>query len=134
MYRIDKCSMIDGDVPHPVIWIMGNRALLCRWFNYSNSTAHRELMKSIGKTSLQKNDSQSIDLFEVAGCMLRLVMWPTDLLWELVDEVIETHFNQVRHKLMSVQSRESHHHHHVNSHYPTQLMSLHFRCGDYFSK
>jgi succinate dehydrogenase flavin-adding protein (antitoxin of CptAB toxin-antitoxin module) len=35
------------------------------------------------------------DLFEVAGCITRLVMWPTDYLWNLIDEVYAKHYREV---------------------------------------
>jgi hypothetical protein len=69
--------------------IASNRAYLCHWENHTNFLSHSEVMDTLG---LVKGES---DLFEVAGCITRLVMWPTDYLWNLIDEVYAKHYREV---------------------------------------
>lgn len=123
-YRFDKCSLIDGDVPHPIIWAKGNRAFLCRWYHFTDSIAHKQLMQVIGKKITDQYKDKPLDLFEVSGCMLRLVMWPTDLLWEFVDDVMNSYFTTTQ----DIRRQE------ISKTFPSRLLSMHFRCGDFYSK
>lgn len=75
--QVRKCSMDDGDVPHTIIKFRSNRAYLCRWLNETQNAPYNELGSLLGDNL----DPYYVDFFEVAGCMLRLVMWPTEALW-----------------------------------------------------
>jgi hypothetical protein len=76
-----KHCQLDHDVPQRVVKYRSNRAFLCRWVIkqaiYKNSGLAR-----MGITS-------KTDLFEAAGCMLRLAMWPTERLWKALDKSLE---------------------------------------------
>jgi hypothetical protein len=87
------CSMLDGDVGQPQILYRSNRAYLCFYRNHPLSVAATQLREMLsggrGFNGKVKDEQQlhfeSANWFEVAGCMLRLVLWPTDTLWAEVD-------------------------------------------------
>lgn len=103
------CGMDDGDVPHPIVKLRANRAFLCKWMKHPETQAHRELA-SLGIT-------RATNLLEAAGCMLRLVMWPTEKLWAFVAK--EVNRLDIFQRGPSITP--------VN--YGIQI-GLHFRCGD----
>ena len=61
---------LDNDVPQQIVRIRLNRAYLCRWVELTKTMANSEV-RAMGITSTS-------DLFKVAGCMMRMAMWPTD--------------------------------------------------------
>ncbi len=75
---ISMCGMDEGDVPQPIIKLRGNRAYLCHWMTHPNTKQYKEL-ETLGIR-------EDTDLFEAAGCLLRLAMWPTDKLFDLLEE------------------------------------------------
>jgi hypothetical protein len=113
--RADFCSQAWGDPSQPNIIVLGNRAYLCHWFHSPDYVpAHQGVLKALG----MGND----DLMEAAGCMLRLAMWPTDLLWTMVDEVFESHKRDLKRRGLVK--------HHDQALLWRYLVSTHFRCGD----
>eukprot|EP01032_Pedospumella_encystans_P022571 gene22571-25574_t len=70
-----------------VIKYYGNRSYLCRWLIKPSLGLRKELVETLGIT-------ERSDLYEVAGCMLRLAMWPTDHLWTALDDSLEAQFHQ----------------------------------------
>ena len=99
-----KCGMDDGDVGHPIVKLRANRAFLCKWMKHPELQAHKELLPlGIGPKT---------NLFEAAGCMMRLAMWPTEKLWSYVTEEID--------KLDIFKDEHD---------YGIQI-GMHFRCGD----
>jgi len=103
--RATVCAL-DKDSPAvKVIKFRGNRAYLCRWAIKPSLNLQPSLKQILGI------DRES-DLYETAGCMLRLAMWPTDRLWSILD--------------ISVAEKAPAH---VYSSHVFQL-SFHFRCGD----
>lgn len=70
------CSMKDGDASTPHILYRSNRAYLCYYDRNKDSLAFEE-MKAIGV-------NETTNLYEAAGCMMRLALWPTEMLWEEV--------------------------------------------------
>ena len=100
-----KCAL-DHDKPEiKVLRIRLNRAYLCRWFiNPTLKEAQKELKLLAGL------DATS-DLFEVAGCMMRLAMWPTSKLWSILESEFARSSVDISSPIRS-------------------LLSLHFRCGD----
>ena len=92
-------------MPQPIIKLRANRAFLCKWTKHPALQASKELIP-IGIYP----DS---DLLEVAGCLLRLAMWPTEKLWSYVENVLATHES-----LLGVQGQWKY------------QVGLHFRCGD----
>lgn len=94
---------LDVDLPQRVIKYRSNRAFLCRWVVKSRLYADSNL-KRLGINA-------DTDLYEASGCMLRLVMWPTERLWKALDKSLESTFSR----------RTS----------PTSYqIGFHFRCGD----
>ena len=94
---------LDKDLPQNVVRYRSNRAYLCRWVVKLNLYATSNL-KRLGI-------NKDTDLYEVSGCMLRLVMWPTERLWKALDKSLDSTFS----------SRSS----------PTSYqVGFHFRCGD----
>jgi hypothetical protein len=59
--------------------LRSNRMLLCYWLHHGNESVVASL-KYLGITN-------STNLYLAAGCMLRLVMWPTDHLWERMENI-----------------------------------------------
>eukprot|EP01036_Dinobryon_divergens_P043977 gene43977-58631_t len=74
--------------------------------------AHGELLR-LGIT-------QGSDLFEAAGCMLRLALWPTAKLWRTVERQIGSELSQ---KALGGSTLSA-----VSS---VAQVGLHFRCGDH---
>jgi hypothetical protein len=73
---VSKCAMDQG-VPHTVINFRSNRAYLYRWRHEKHHTSYEEMVSKL----FVGQDPRTVDLFEAAGCMLRLTMWPTEQLW-----------------------------------------------------
>lgn len=80
-----KCAMMEGDVPHRIVRLASNRAYLCMWNNPKirntrgkHYPAYRDTLQAMGL-------SRTSDLFQLAGCLLRLALWPRDALWDAVD-------------------------------------------------
>lgn len=100
---------LDKDSPQfKVIKFRGNRAYLCRWAVKPSLGLQESL-----KATLGINDGT--DLYEVAGCLLRLAMWPTEKLWTVLD-------SSFRGQLLASSGAGSG----VVSH----QIGFHFRCGD----
>mmetsp|Transcript_18633 Transcript_18633/g.18726 ORF Transcript_18633/g.18726 Transcript_18633/m.18726 type:complete len:417 (+) Transcript_18633:77-1327(+) len=95
--NIGACSL-DKDPAHKTIIIKGNRVNMCRWTELPKKPAYKQMI-NIGIT----NDS---NLYEVSGCMLRSIFWPTVTLWREMNQ------------LFSSQSSDSY------------RLALHYRCGD----
>ena len=91
MWQCINCSseyraMDSGDVTLPVIKYRSNRAFLCHW-DHNSYLSHTQL-RVIG---VHEGD----DLAEVAGCMLRLALWPTEELWTHVKSPYDKKYNEV---------------------------------------
>lgn len=109
------CGQIWGNPGQPNILLRGNRAYICRWAHSPNDyVCKQEVNREIGP----END----DYMESAGCMLRLAMWPTDLMWQSIDEAMESHRSSLKERGLT--------RHHEESGKWRKLVSLHFRCGD----
>ena len=109
---MSMCGMDDGDVSQPIIKLRGNRAYLCRWMLHTDIKPHKDLLK-LGIT-------ENSDLYEVGGCLLRLAMWPTDMLFNEVFEMRKRVFpNSINQN-------------HLNNDYLglDYQIGAHFRCGD----
>jgi hypothetical protein len=85
------------------------RAYLCKWSRHPELQAYKELQK----LGLYKNENE--DLFKVGGCMLRLALWPTDLLWKQVEVEIHSSASALIAHSSDIQYR----------------VGAHFRCGDH---
>ena len=94
---------LDDDVPQKVVRFISNRAYLCRWVTKPELYIKSNLSR-LGITP-------TTDLYEVAGCMLRLAFWPSEKLWEDVDRAQSP-------LLLDHQSPISY------------QIGFHFRCGD----
>lgn len=114
------CSMDSGDVSQPVILYRSNRCYLCRDQMHAELASHRDLQRTLG--------GATGDLYEAAGCMLRMAMWPTDLLWKEVDATY--------HRLLGNLSssaplrRRTRALDNTSSGAPLYQIGMHFRCGD----
>lgn len=102
--RSAKICQLDADLPETVVKYRSNRSFLCRWVMRKEVYGGSSLSK-LGITS-------ETDLFEAAGCMLRLAMWPTEKLWETLDK-------SVRSQLIAKNSTKT-----------SFQIGIHFRCGD----
>jgi hypothetical protein len=111
----ERCIMYESEPSQPNLLYRGNRAYICHWYGCNTTTpAKEELMTLLG--------SGNDDLLEAAGCMLRLAMWPTELLWSMVDEVFESHKGDLKRRGLVK--------HHDKALLWRYLVSTHFRCGD----
>lgn len=99
-----KICALDKDLAHRVVKFRSNRAFLCRWV-VKQEIYDKSLLADLGISS-------ETDLFEAAGCMLRLAMWPTERLWKALDKSLETQFISRSSSIISYQ------------------LGFHFRCGD----
>ena len=110
---MSMCGMDSGDVSQPIIKLRGNRAYLCRWMLHPEIKPHKDLV-TLGIT-------EQSDLYEVGGCLLRLAMWPTDLLFEQIHELGRSVFKNILKDQNDVKSD------HLGLDYQ---IGVHFRCGD----
>ena len=104
MSESPKC-WLDDDIPHRVIRYISNRCYLCRW------TVRPELYEKSNLTRL--GITNETDLFEASGCMLRLVLWPTQKLWTALDNTLRPSLVGRESSVISYQ------------------VGFHFRCGDF---
>lgn len=97
------CAMYT-DYPNKVVKIYTNRCYLCRW----------SILPKLGLQShLNKLGIHSAsDLFQVAGCLMRLSMNPTESLWNDLARFLATQGS------------------HINYPSVTFQIGIHFRCGD----
>lgn len=99
---------LDHDQPFKVVKFRGNRAYLCRWAVKPSLGLQPSLLARLGV-------SASTDLYEVAGCMLRLAMWPTELLWRTLDVMLAEQLASTSFPATAA---------------PAAQVGFHFRCGD----
>jgi hypothetical protein len=104
------CALDGIDYKHKVIKHRGNRCYLCRWAMRPGLNLEKELYDTLGI-------SKGGDLYEVAGCLLRLVMWPSELMWDNLDKWTA---NQGMPDIPIATNRLQ----------EAKLVSVHFRCGD----
>ena len=87
-WRNKICGLDDGDTSmshnEPYVRLRGNRAFICKW-----ASIQRWLRTSSCCASCHTRDAAEVNWYEVAGCMLRLAMWPTDKLWDHVSSALE---------------------------------------------
>lgn len=122
-WRNKICGLDDGDTSmshnEPYVKLRGNRAFICKWALHPELGAHKQLKKKVFNVT----NMEEVNLFEAAGCMMRLAMWPTDRLWAVVTEELETQMGgQVRDEggLMQAWGDKN-----------AVQIAAHFRCGDY---
>lgn len=108
---------------YKVIKYYGNRAYLCRWLIKPSLGLRKELAETLGIT-------ERSDLYEVAGCLLRLAMWPTDRLWAALDESLEAQFNPNSQYITSGVSADGSVKKAASIVSTSQQIGFHFRCGD----
>lgn len=126
------CSMKDGDARTPHILYRSNRAYLCFYDNQVGSVAHNEMKSILGV-------NRTSDLYEVAGCMLRLALWPTEMLWTEVgkqlkefEQTLPENSHRARRRIL----RTRNHTHPMRKLEPSTEVNkvlqvgMHFRCGD----
>lgn len=131
---LSKCGFDDWSDPkdHPIIKLTSNRCYLCRWYMYPVwYPSHKELLKALlpdynvteDTSDPRVNDRYHVNLMEVAGCLMRLVMWPTDALWGYVHDAMEEHKKDLKRRGLVK--------HHDNENKWKRMITLHFRCGDH---
>ena len=104
---------LDTDVPQRVVKYRSNRAFLCRW------VIKQALYRNSGLARM--GITAQTDLFEAAGCMLRLAMWPTERLWKALDKSLEPQLRQQQQRQRQTSTSK------VITSYQ---IGFHFRCGD----
>lgn len=110
---------------HKVIKYYGNRSYLCRWLIKASLGMRSELAKTLDM-------HVGSDLYELGGCLLRLAMWPTERLWEALDESLDAQFS-LSDTFASVVSKSdiSAASTSTSGVVPTtKQVGFHFRCGD----
>ncbi len=101
------CSMEDGiDSTKRFIIYRSNRCFLCK---YSKITKFQN--------SLGINHEQ--DLYIIAGCLLRLILWPREEMWQHVHQ-------EYKSQIKSIDLDESSTKDHV-----IHQVAIHYRCGDF---
>ncbi len=120
-WRNKICGLDDGDTSmshnEPYVRLRGNRAFICKWASHPEMGAHKQLLNLV-----HTRDADTVNWYEVAGCMLRLVMWPTERLWDHVSAELE---KQLKPQLDHIVDK-----HAWDSSRSVQI-AAHFRCGDY---
>ena len=103
-----------------VVKYRGNRCYLCRWAARPDPKLQDELLRSLGVRA-------GTDLYAVAGCLLRLVMWPTDGLWQQLDEWVSAQDASLSSRLTTPVENSGKRADVLPS---MRQISVHFRCGD----
>ncbi len=127
--RNEHCSMDDGDPPQPILLVRSNRAFLCRDMLHTELKSHQELLNMTS----EHVQGGHLDLFEVAGCMMRLALWPTDTLWNEVDRAYDhltAHLHLPLQHKGSDQTAAGTGTVGVEPLAPYYQVGMHFRCGD----
>jgi hypothetical protein len=127
----EHCSMDGSDATTPLILYRSNRAYLCYYDQNKKCKAYYQMKKDLG---VHPQDS---NLYEVGGCMLRLALWPTDLLWAEIRKFYQSFFDQLpllqvsafmerirQHSALSIDATN------ISSEADFFQLGLHFRCGD----
>ena len=82
------CSLdVDYYKKYKVVKYYGNRSYLCRWVVKRSLGVADEVARLLDM-------KMGADLYEIAGCMLRLAMWPTEKLWQALDESLVAQFQE----------------------------------------
>lgn len=120
------CSMKDGDASTPHILYRSNRCYLCYYDNNKGSAANIQMRDILGV-------NETSNLYEVAGCMMRLAMWPTETLWQEVGKQLNAFENTLapsarrqRRRLRTRRMGESK----LAAVSGVVQVGMHFRCGD----
>jgi len=100
------CALDNTNIPTRVVKFRGNRAYICRWAVKPN-LRHLNILSALGV------DRDKDDLFEVAGCLMRLALWPTPSLWKSLDLLVQSEFDSL-HGVGKIDYQ----------------LGMHFRCGD----
>lgn len=117
-WKNKACGQDDGatGVGQPIIKLRANRAFLCKWAKHPDLQAWKELMPL--------GFGPKTNLLEAAGCMMRLVMWPTEKLWAFAaKEVGNLAIFKQDTPAEGSSTRNG------NIEYGIQI-GMHFRCGD----
>eukprot|EP01036_Dinobryon_divergens_P028262 gene28262-37180_t len=116
-----QCGMFAGDV--------SEQAVLYSLF--ASKPSGLSMGESLGVT-------EQDDLYEVAGCMLRLALWPTNKLWGAVSQVYKQWGRgEAEQVVQSAYHHKQPHQQHVPSSHKSAPMrsstiqvAVHYRCGD----
>lgn len=106
-----------------VVKYRGNRSYICRWTT-NPIVSQLQLLQQLGISNL--ND---VNLYEIAGCLLRLVMWPTEQLWKAIDSIIQPSYGHI-YTATAPDSGNIHDDDKNQQPVLSTQISLHFRCGD----
>lgn len=122
------CTLDRADHPDlqdaSVLKYRGNRCFLCRWVTLKWMRLVPVLRDTLGFDN-------STNLYEVAGCMLRLALYPTPRLWQDVGKLaknIQQHEAKVSTTTANASATTSSPKVKMNSH--MKQIGIHFRCGD----
>ena len=100
---------------YKVIKLSTNRCYLCRWVVKPSLGLAEKLRTLFGIEGITADTASGpTDLYQVAGCLLRLAMWPTEKLWVSLDESLSNQFRSAGYASAST----------------SKQIGLHFRCGD----
>lgn len=137
--KVDNdCGCDRGDPPEPVVRLTSNRAYLCKWVHYASfqpvPTEYQNVLESFNRMGVSKDQ----DFYEVAGCLLRLVMWPTEKMWSHMHDLFERelkpilkaslrHTRYLQNDSSQIATAESI----VEKRESFYMIAAHFRCGDH---
>lgn len=111
---------------YKVIKYYGNRSYLCRWLIKPSLGMRQELAETLDM-------HMGSDLYEMAGCMLRLAMWPTERLWEALDESLDAQLSNMDfniENMVNVSSSSNGDASNYKAVATSKQVGFHFRCGD----
>jgi hypothetical protein len=121
----NKCAHLGINPEQQIIVFRGNRCYLCYWYMNKQAKARHQLIRAIG------GKGRYDDLYRVAGCLLRLTLWPTDYFWSKVDEAYQKHYQfLLQMNLLPTSIDKSRPLEFSRSILPKYVFTLHFRCGD----
>eukprot|EP01040_Poterioochromonas_malhamensis_P010803 gene10803-11775_t len=124
-----KCAL-DHDLPDVrVLRFFGNRSYLCRWLVKQSLGISKDIQKAL-EIDLQTN------LYDVAGCMLRLALHPTKFLWKSLMTIRKASLLQSSNILSQIHGHhgspplDDQEHGRSRSSAIDYQVGVHFRCGD----
>jgi hypothetical protein len=126
---------------YPIIRFVSNRAFLCRYLTRKDLPTYSQFLEILHLTGKEEG-KEEINLFEIGGCIMRFLMWPTDELWSKVDHFYSSRSQEQQstevvpstggssyssdHSILFTLQGNS-----VSSHY--YQIGIQYRCGDFLS-
>jgi hypothetical protein len=133
--------------PYPIIRFVSNRAFLCRYLTRTDLPTYSQFLEILHLTGKEEENEKEINLFEIGGCIMRFLMWPTEELWSKVDHFYSSRLQeQQQSQELSTEATPSTGSSYYSSDHSTHFtlqdnsiassyyqIGIQYRCGDFIS-